>query len=154
MSETHQSAASLRSGRVAGVAIVLLAALYLVAAASIKYAFASDPIGPRGFPYGLGAILLILGLIYALKPGEAEAWPDQRGRVFTVGFIVLCVATTLAMPIAGFITAMTVLCAGVAAMFGAGLVKAAISGAGQAVFWWLIFGPLLGGNLPTGPLGF
>jgi putative tricarboxylic transport membrane protein len=154
MSDETGSAASLRSGRVGGVVIVALSALYLLGAASIKYAFASDPIGPRGFPYGLGALLLALGVFYALKPGESEPWPDRRGKQFTIGFIFLCVATTLAMPIAGFITSMAVLCAGVAAMFGATPVRAVVSGAGHAVFWWLIFGPLLGGNLPKGPLGF
>ena len=91
---------------------------------------------------------------YFLDTGACEDWPDQRGLQAATVFLGLSVATMLAMPHVGFIIAMAVLLTGIARLFDATWGLALVSGIGQAVLWWLLFGPLLGSHLPKGPFGF
>lgn len=152
--DAETSGAARRLGRGGALLLGLFALVYGGMGASIEYGFASDPIGPRGFPVGLGLLLGASAIVYFLKPGEAEALPRGKGLRHAVGLLVLAVACVLAMEWVGFVPAMTVLLAGVAWLFGAGAPMALGSGLGQALLWWAIFGPLLGGHLPKGPLGF
>lgn len=145
--------ASSRSGRVAAVLVAAGAIAYGIAGSRIEYAFSSDPIGPRGFPVGLAILLVLLAVWYFVRPGAAESLPTGRGLAAASGFVGLALAGVLAMPLVGFVPTMTVLLAGVAWLFGARPVLALGSGLVQALIWWSLFGPLLGGNLPKGPLG-
>jgi putative tricarboxylic transport membrane protein len=152
MSATTPDAA--RAGRIAAALVALGALAYGAAGVQIEYAFSSDPIGPRGFPVGLAVILILLAAWYFVQPGDAEPWPRGRGLTAAITFLGLSVLCVLGMPIVGFVPAMTVLMAAVARLFGASPPLSAASGLGQAILWWALFGPLLGGTLPKGPLGF
>ena len=143
-----------RSGRVAAAILILFALVYGYFGATVEYSFSSDPIGPRGFPVALAIALALFGAFYLIRPGEAEAWPERDGRnaaLFFLGLAVLCV---IGMDHIGFITAMAILMVGIARLFGATWLLALVSGVAQALLWWALFGPVLGGNLPKGPLGF
>lgn len=142
------------SGRVAAAILILFSLVYGYFGATVEYSFSSDPIGPRGFPVALAVALAAFGTYYFLRPGEAEAWPERAGRNAALIFLGLSVLCVLGMDHIGFIPAMAVLMAGIARLFGAGWPIALGSGIAQAVLWWGVFGPILGGNLPKGPLGF
>ncbi len=143
-----------RVGRFAAGILILSALIFAYLGMTIEYSFASDPIGPRGFPVGLAVALLILGLWYWLKPGSSEEFPGRAGRLAAVTFLVVSIACVLAMDWIGFVPAMLILMTAIARLFGASWTIAVVSGVGQALLWWLMFGPLLGGSLPKGPLGF
>lgn len=142
------------SGRIAAVILLLFALVYGYFGATVEYSFSSDPIGPRGFPVALAIALAALGIYYFLRPGEAEAWPESAGRNAAFIFLALSALCVLGMDHIGFIPAMAVLMTGIARLFGARWPLALGSGIAQAVLWWGVFGPVLGGNLPKGPLGF
>lgn len=141
-------------GRVAAGVLIVFTLVYGYFGLTIHYSFSSDPIGPRGFPAGLAAALLVLGAWYWLSPGQTEEWPAHEGRQAALTFLVASVACVVAMDWIGFVPAMFILLAVIARMFGASWPITLVSGAGQALLWWLLFGPLLGGTLPKGPLGF
>lgn len=141
-------------GRIAALFLMAFAVVYGFFGLSIEYSFSSDPIGPRGFPAGLALALFALGAWYWLAPGATEEWPAKVGRVAALTFLVVSAACVLAMDWIGFAPAMFVLMTSIALLFGASLRLALLNGAGQALLWWLLFGPLLGGTLPKGPLGF
>jgi len=151
---TDLSPAHRKAGRIAALTIIVFASVYAVLGSQIEYSFSSDPIGPRGFPIGLGVLLAALGVWYYLDTGACEDWPDRRGAQAAALFLGLSVAMMLAMPYIGFIIAMAILLTGVARLFGASWPMAFANGIGQAVLWWLLFGPLLGSHLPKGPFGF
>jgi putative tricarboxylic transport membrane protein len=144
----------LSGGHVAALAVIASACGLALAAGEVTFAFSSDPIGPRGFPYAIAAALGLCGLWYLAIPGEAEAPPGRRAFRSIGAFLALAVATTWAMPAIGFIVAMVILVGGMATLFGARPVQALAGAVCQSVLWWAIFGPLLGGNLPAGPWGF
>jgi putative tricarboxylic transport membrane protein len=142
------------AGRAAALVLLAFAVIYGFFGLTIEYAFSSDPIGPRGFPAGLAVLLFVLAGWYWLQPGATEEMPGPAGRMATLAFLAVSVVTILAMDWVGFVPAMLVLMAAVARLFGASWPVALASGAAQALLWWLLFGPLLGGSLPKGPLGF
>jgi putative tricarboxylic transport membrane protein len=141
-------------GRVAAGVLMAFAAFYGYFGLTIEYSFSSDPIGPRGFPAGLAAVLFALGAWYWLVPGATEEWPEQNGRLAATTFLVVSAACVLAMDWIGFVPAMLVLMTAIARLFGASWQMSLINGVGQSLLWWLLFGPVLGGTLPKGPLGF
>ncbi|WP_284178481.1 tripartite tricarboxylate transporter TctB family protein [Rhabdaerophilum sp. SD176] len=143
-----------RIGRIAAAVLMAFAVFYGTFGLMIEYSFSSDPIGPRGFPAGLAVALFALGAWYWLVPGSTEEWPEQEGRIAALTFLVVSAACVLAMDWIGFVPAMLVLMTVIARLFGANWTLALVNGAGQALLWWLMFGPLLGGTLPKGPLGF
>jgi putative tricarboxylic transport membrane protein len=142
------------TGRIAASVLVVFALIYGYFGLTIEYAFSSDPIGPRGFPAGLAAVLVLLGAWYWLTPGATEEMPGRPGRIAALAFLVASGVCVLAMDWIGFVPAMIVLMSVIARLFGASWRMALVSGIGQALLWWVLFGPLLGGTLPKGPLGF
>jgi putative tricarboxylic transport membrane protein len=149
-----REASQRRIGRLAATVLIISAVIYAYFGMTIEYAFSSDPIGPRGFPVGLAIALLILGIWYWLHPGLSEEWPEREGRIAAISFLVISAASVLAMDWIGFVPAMLILMTAIARLFGASWTLALVNGVCQALLWWLLFGPLLGGTLPKGPLGF
>lgn len=141
-------------GRIAAGVLMAFAVVYGTFGLMIEYSFSSDPIGPRGFPAGLAVALFALGTWYWLTPGSTAEWPGEEGRIAALAFLAVSAACVLAMEWIGFVPAMLVLMSVIARLFGASWTLALVSGTGQALLWWLMFGPLLGGTLPKGPLGF
>ncbi len=140
--------------RIAAGLLIAGALVLSWASTTIKYSFSSDPLGPRTFPFSLGVGLILCGIWYFLSPGQSEPSPDRDMLRKVISFLILAVVTTALMPYIGFITAMALLCGGLALLFSATPLMAVVSGIGQSLLWWSLFGPLLGGNLPVGPLGF
>lgn len=143
-----------RSGRIAAAFVLLLAALVALGASGIEYAFSSDPLGPRAFPYVLAGVLALCGLWYWMRPGEAEDWP-HAGTLMQSALLIAVVATSVvAMPYLGFVVSASVICAFVAWQFGATPFYAILSGLAQGAFWFAIFKYALGTYLPFGSLLF
>ena len=124
----------------------------------------SDPLGPHAVPFVLGVLLLVLAVLLAIDVlrgghGEAEAGEDIDLAVpadkRTVGMLAgVLIATALLIPIVGWPLA------GMAPVLGRGL-HARLPPAGgrpadrgRACRWltWIVFDPLLGVDLPGGPL--
>jgi putative tricarboxylic transport membrane protein len=139
-----------RSGRVAAAILLAFSAILAVSASQIEYAFSSDPLGPRAFPYLLAAALAICGIWYFLSPGEAEPWPRPDVLRSAVILIAVTTASVALMDHIGFLPAAFIMCACAAYLFGAPPLAAVGVGAAQAVFWFLLFKYALGTYLPSG----
>lgn len=138
------------AGRIGAAALLILALAFGLGGATIDYAFASDPLGPRVFPVALAGALAVLACLYWRHPGGAEAFP--RGmllqRILAVPGLVLL--SVLLLEPAGFAASIFVLTAGVAWIFGASARASLISGVGHALLWWVVFVKLLAVYLPPG----
>lgn len=143
-----------RNGRIAAAILLICSAILAISASQIEYAFSSDPLGPRAFPYLLAAALAFCAIWYYLTPGESEPWP--RGDVLR-GAVILVSVTTVSvalMDLLGFLPAAFTMCAVAAYLFGAAPLTAVGVGAAQALFWFLLFNYALGTYLPSGSLLF
>jgi putative tricarboxylic transport membrane protein len=156
-SDQHSGSSAIqsqRSGRIAAVLLLVFAAGLAVLTSQIKFSFASDPLGPRSFPYLLAFGLAVCAVWYWFTPGSVDTKPEAHVLRKLLALIALSCITMGVMPWLGFITSMAMLCAGLARLFGANWTQALVSGVLQAVGWWAIFALLMGGVLPVGPLGF
>lgn len=129
---------------------MLFAIALAIATSRIEYAFASDPLGPRAFPYIIAGLLGSGGLWYFLSPGEAEAWPPRDTLMRAILLIVVTAVMLTLLDKVGFVVVALVLASLCAWLFGATLVASLGIGAAQAAFWFVVFKYLLGTYLPAG----
>ncbi len=132
------------------VLVLVLAAALAVATHHIEYAFSSDPIGPKGFPYILSVALALCGIWYFLRPGFAEPWPTGETLISALALIAVTAIALGLMDQIGFLIAAFVVCAFAAFSFGAPPLGAIGAGAVQAIFWFVLFKYGLGTYLPSG----
>lgn len=141
----------LSAERLLGVALLALAGLTLWSAQSLVVAFAADPLGPKGFPSAVAAILAACGALLLPGRGEPFAWPERRAAPLLL--VVVMVAYALLLEPLGFLIATAGLALGVALLFGARFRKACLTGAATSAALWALFDMLLDLPLPKGILG-
>jgi putative tricarboxylic transport membrane protein len=123
----------------------------------------SDPLGPHAVPLVLGVLLLVLAVLLAVDVlrgghGEAEAGEDVDLAVpadkRTVGMLAgVLIATALLIPILGWPLAGMGLFWGAAYTLGSRRpVADPLIAGGVSLATWIVFDPLLGVDLPGGPL--
>lgn len=138
------------AGRMGAAALLVLALAFGLGGATIQYAFASDPLGPRVFPVALAIALAVLALLYWRNPGGAEVFPRGALLLRTLAVPGLVLLSVLLLEPAGFAVSIFVLTSGVAWIFGASPRASLIGGIGHALLWWIIFVKLLAVYLPSG----
>lgn len=123
----------------------------------------SDPLGPHAVPTVLGLGLLVLAALLAIDVlrgghGEAEMGedvelgtpPDLRAVGMLAGLVV---ATALLIPLLGWPLAGAGLFWGASYVLGArSFPRDPLVAAGISLVTWILFDPLLGVDLPGGPL--
>jgi putative tricarboxylic transport membrane protein len=155
-----------RPGRNNGelAAAVLLAVLggYLILdAGSITVPGSSNTVGPRFFPYAVGALTLATGLLLAVRvlrgdqgpPDESEDLdPDAPTDWRAVGIVAVAfLAHALLINVIGWPLAVTLMFATVAWALGAiGIVRPLIAGGVTSVVVWIVFVKALNVALPGG----
>jgi putative tricarboxylic transport membrane protein len=115
--------------------------------------------GPGFFPLGYGVLMLGLSALLVLRalalPRPAERAPDSGGHVRALATWAAFAGAAFAMQWIGFVLGFAALSAFVVAfVFGRGWRQAALVGIGCAGGFWLVFGALMGVDLPAGPWGF
>jgi hypothetical protein len=152
---------------VAGLGLLFLAGAYGWAAAQVQDSSLSDEVGATGLPFVLAILLAGLAVLLiarsflvgkaapgraapALPDGDEEpAAPPRR----VLGLIGLAALYALLAPVLGYVVALALTLAGVAAYEGARLSwrLGAVALGGSALFW-LLFVRLLGVEQPRGLL--
>jgi putative tricarboxylic transport membrane protein len=140
--------------RIFGGVGVALAALYIWQATVIKESFIQDPVGPKGFPIIIGALLGLSSLVILLRPDPDPDWP-RGSRLLEIAFAAaVMLAYALALPTAGFVIATAVASAILSWRLGAHPGAAFGAGVAIAVGIYVVFHLILGLSLAKGPLGF
>ena len=116
----------------------------------------ADVIGPGAFPFVLGLIIAACGATLSLKAlsaarGPGESLPPARWVVLGAALALLLVYTH-GMARLGFVTATALFVAACLALLGArGLVRLATAGVVASAAIFVIFGLVLGVDLPKAP---
>ncbi len=140
--------------RIFGAIGIVIAALFIWQTSVIEESFIQDPVGPKGFPFIIGALLGISSLVIMLRPDPNPEWP-AAGRLFEIGFaVVVLIAYAMALPDVGFVFATAVASAILSWRLGAHPVPAVLAGVGIAVGIYVVFHLILGLSLAKGPFGF
>ncbi len=135
-----------KSDRIFGLGVVAVALAYLVSATQIPAGFLSDPVGSRTFPYIIGSIALLCGILIILRPDEDPSWPAWP-TVARIGsaLAVMYVFAVILRPL-GFIPSAFVASTVISYLIVPRLLQALLTGAGLAVglFFILKYGLGLG----------
>jgi putative tricarboxylic transport membrane protein len=150
----------------AGLVLVAVAVIGILAARSIQAPVAVDPLGPKTYPEILLGILGVLGVAIATQgfrngpgpavdeEGEAQAGEEASAPLRTVGVLVLGVAYVTLLGPLGYLVATSAALFALLLILGLGQpVRAAVVGIGTTVFLYAFFDLLLQVPLPTGVLG-
>ena len=93
----------LRSDRVFGLVVILGALAYIVSASQLQTSFLSDPMGSKTFPYILGGVAVICGIIMVVRPDEEPEWPGPMVLVKLALSVIVMVAYAYALKPLGFL---------------------------------------------------
>jgi len=142
-----------KTDRIFGLGVVCVALAYVASATQIESGFLSDPVGSRTFPYIVGAIAVVCGLVIALRPDDDPAWPSLStfGRIALALVVMYGFAVTL-RPV-GFLIPAAVASAALSYLIDPRPVAAIASGLGLSIGLFAIFKFGLGlGLAPFGRL--
>jgi len=151
-------------GEVALSTLLLLLGVYLVVGAgSITVPGSSNTVGPRFFPYLVGAATILVGGLLAVRVLRGDQGPAEDGEDIdptartswrSVGIIALAfLAHALLINVVGWPLAVTLMFGAVAWALGArGVVRPLLAGGIVSVVVWLLFVKALGVLLPGGIL--
>lgn len=91
------------SDRIFGLAVILVALVYIASAMQIQASFLSDPIGSKAFPIGVASVAIICAVVMILRPDEEPNWP-AAWTVVSIGIsIVLLIGYSYALKPLGFL---------------------------------------------------
>ena len=153
-----------RWGEVALTALLLVIGIYLVIGAGrITVPGSANTVGPRFFPYLVGAATVVVAVLLGIRILRGDQGPEEGGEdvdpnVATswraVGIIAVAfLAHALLINVVGWPLAVSSMFAVVAWALGArGIVRPLLAGGITSVVIWLIFVKALGVVLPGGVL--
>jgi putative tricarboxylic transport membrane protein len=152
------------NGELALSALLLLLGVYLViGAAGITIPGSSNTVGPRFFPYLVGAATIVVGGALAIRVLRGDQGPEEGGEdvdpnaktswravaIITLAFL----AHALLINVIGWPLSVTLMFGAVAWALGSrGVVRPLIAGGIVSVVVWLVFVKALGVTLPGGIL--
>lgn len=152
------------NGELALSALLAVLGIYLVVGAgAITVPGSSNTVGPRFFPYLVGAATIVVGGLLAVRvlrgdqgPEEAgeDVDPDAKTSWRAVGIIALAfLAHALLINVIGWPLAVTLMFGVIAWALGSrGIVRPLLAGGIVSVVVWLVFVKALGVTLPGGIL--
>ena len=153
-----QSAAALsssqagRAGRIAGMAILIVAIVTAILASGFRVGFLTDPIGPRALPWLASLLLGMGGVIMIARPGPTPtsiAAPMRANVSLAIGAFVMY---AIVLPLAGFVLSTAFLMAVLARFYGGRWVHGIAAGVIFSGSLWLLFARALGVPLPLGAI--
>jgi putative tricarboxylic transport membrane protein len=137
----------MRSDRILGLVVVVVALAYLASATQIQSSFFSDPMGPRAFPYLVGGLILLTGLVFILRPDPSPHWPGPRSWAALAIAAAVLVAYAYALKPLGFLVPTAIAGSILSYQIGPRVLPAILAGCGLSVGLFFIFKFLLGLSL-------
>lgn len=87
----------MKSDRIFGLVVLMLALAYIASATQIQTSFLSDPVGPKAFPIGIGIVAALSALVMIFRPDPDPDWPDTPtwGSLFVAVAVLILYAFAL-----------------------------------------------------------
>lgn len=142
------------SDRIFGGVGLALAVFYIWAASIIPDSFMSDVIGPRTFPYIVGAVLAISSVVFILRPDASPEWPMLRDLAEIIFAAAVLFLYCWVLPELGFVISTIFATAYLTWRLGTKPLMALVTGVATSCGIYVVFHLILGLSLAKGPLGF
>lgn len=144
----------MHADRIFGLVMVVVALAYLYSATTVPTSFLSDPLGPRIFPYLIGAVTLLCALFLVVKPDANAEWPGLGTAVqLAIALAVLLAYASAVRPL-GFLIPTAVAAGVLSWQINPKPLPAVLTGLGLSVGLYVIFKMVLGLGLYGFPRGW
>jgi putative tricarboxylic transport membrane protein len=142
------------SDRLFGLFGLALAAFYFWATSIIPDSFMVDVVGPRTFPYIVGAVLAICSLYILFRPDAEPDWPNLMNFIEIIFATAVMFLYGWALSKVGFVIATVFATAYLSWRLGTRPLSSLITGVATSAGIYVVFHLVLGLSLAKGPLGF
>ncbi len=129
---------------------ILLCIGGLFVAWQIHSEYAYEPVGPRPFPMGIIALMLLCAVLLLLRRPDVVDWPHNAVLQRLVVMVIVLLLYAWGFEWLGFPLATALLTAVIGMLFGAQLPAALVSGVAMGSALWYAFDRLLDVTLPLG----
>ncbi|ALB55648.1 Tricarboxylate transport protein TctB [Cronobacter universalis NCTC 9529] len=129
---------------------ILLCIGGLFVAWQIHSEYAYEPVGPRPFPMGIIALMLLCAVLLLLRRPDVVDWPHNAVLQRLVVMVIVLLLYAWGFEWLGFPLATALLTAVIGMLFGAQLTAALVSGVVMGGVLWYAFDRLLDVTLPLG----
>ena len=137
----------IRSDRILGLVTVVVALAYIASATQLETSFLSDPVGSKTFPYLIGAVAVICGLVFMFRPDSDPEWPVLKTWLSLGVAAGVLVLYAYALKPFGFLVPTVVVGAVLSYQIRPRVGPALLAGLGLSVGLFLVFRFLLGLSL-------
>ncbi len=129
----------IRSDRIFGLVVIVVALGYILSATQIQTSFMSDPMGSKTFPIGIGIIAALCGIMLILRPDPEPEWPATRTLLSLTAAVVVLVGYAYALKPLGFIIPTAIAASILSFQIHPRVVTAVASGVGLSVGLFVLF---------------
>lgn len=137
----------LRSDRVFGAVVILVAFIYVMSATQIATPLFADPLGSKTFPIIIGCVAAICGAVMVLSPDEEPDWPEGRSLAALAVATAFLVGYAYALKPLGFLLPTAIVAGVISYQISPKPKVAALSGILISVGLYLLFRYILGLSL-------
>ncbi|WP_417210469.1 tripartite tricarboxylate transporter TctB family protein [Antarctobacter sp.] len=139
------------SDRIFGAVVTLVALAYIASATQIQTSFLADPVGPRTFPFIVGGVAALCGILVVLRPDADPEWPVLGTLGALLVAVVVLVGYAYALKPLGFLLPTAITAAILSYQISPRPRAAALAGVGLSVGLFIIFKFALGLGLVALP---
>ena len=143
----------IRSDRIFGLVVVIVALAYIASAFQIQTSFLADPVGSKTFPVIIGAVAAICGLIMMARPDPDPEWPELTGWMRLALATAVMVGYAYGLKPLGFLLPTAIAGAALAWMIQPRAIPAVLTGIGLSAGLFALFKFVLGLGLKPWPAG-
>jgi len=143
----------MKSDRVFGLVVIMIALAYMASAFQIQTSFMSDPVGSKSFPLLIGAVAVLSGVVMVFRPDEEPDWPEARTLLSLALAVVVMVIYAYTLKPLGFLVPTAVTATILSWQITPRFRAAVIIGLGMSAGLYLLFKYVLGLGLVPFPKG-
>ena len=129
----------IRSDRIFGLVVIVVALGYILSAMQIQASFMSDPVGSKTFPILIGVIAALCGAIMVFRPDPEPEWPGVATLLSIGAAVAVLVAYAYSLKPLGFLIPTAVAAGILSFQIHPRIVTAVASGIGLSVGLYLLF---------------
>ena len=132
----------MKTDRIFGLFIVIVALAFIASATQIQTSFLADPVGPKTFPFLIGAVMALCGLMLVLRPDDEQLRVQSAGKLAFAVVVLLGYAYAL-RPL-GFLIPTAIASGLVSYQISPRVAPAAMTGVGLSIGLFVLFKFVLG----------
>mgnify|MGYP001217828507 CR=1 FL=1 len=132
------------SDRIFGLIVILVALAYIASATQIQSSFMTDPVGPKTFPFLIGAVAGLCGFIVFVIPSSEPNWPNFSTMISLLSAVVVLVCYAYMLKPFGFLIPTAIVASILSFQINSKVLNSLFTGTSLSIFLYILFKYVLG----------